>query len=71
MKGKPNIDPTEPISEISFGGEVLIKAKKMYFIHDDALIEKIDAIISQHYNGNIQTLDGENGPGNPPRPPKP
>ena len=57
MKQK-DFETTELISEISFGGEVSIKAKKMYFIHDDSLIGKIDAIVSQHYNGNIQTLDG-------------
>jgi hypothetical protein len=67
MKPKKNIESSEPISQISFGGEVIIKAKKMYFIHEDDLIEKIDAVISEHNGGNIQTLDGENGPANPPR----
>jgi hypothetical protein len=67
MKPKKNIESLEPISQISFGGEVIIKAKKMYFINEDNLIEKIDAVISEHNGGNIQTLDGENSPANPPR----
>jgi len=41
---------------ISFGGDVKVKAKKIYLISDDELIEKIDALIAKEDN-ILQTLD--------------
>jgi hypothetical protein len=67
-KGKVIVKTNNENATISFDGVYRLEAKKMYFISDDILIEKIDAIISEHNGGGlIQTLDGENGPANPPR----
>lgn len=53
-----------------------IECKKVYYINDEELVEEIDKLIKEFKKSEdggdlIQTLDGENGPGNPPRPPKP
>jgi len=48
-----------------------IECKKVYYINDEELVEEIDKLIKkfnkEDNGGLIQTLDGENGPANPPK----
>ena len=50
-KGKVIVKTNNENATISFDGVYRLEAKKMYFISDDILIEKIDAIISEHNCG--------------------